>query len=55
MLTGKDPELLQGFAPVQVGFVQFVAAPQWKGINNCVGEGHLQFAVDNVENNKSIW
>lgn len=52
---GKDPDLLQGFAPVQVGFVQFVAVPQWKGINNCAGEGHLQFAVDNVENNKSLW
>lgn len=52
---GKDPLYLGPLAPIQVGFIQFVAAPLWSALNFAVGEDHFAFVKRNVECNRKIW
>jgi len=52
---GKNPNDMKGLAPIQVGFVQFVAAPLWKALHHFAGEEHLNFIVQNLESNKKAW
>eukprot|EP00928_Gymnodinium_smaydae_P033874 TRINITY_DN2413_c0_g6_i1.p1 TRINITY_DN2413_c0_g6~~TRINITY_DN2413_c0_g6_i1.p1 ORF type:complete len:1036 (-),score=258.10 TRINITY_DN2413_c0_g6_i1:196-3303(-) len=52
---GKNPEAVRELAPIQTGFVQFVVAPLWSGVNFVAGEEKLKFALDNIDSNKASW
>lgn len=52
---GKDPSSLNGLAPIQMGFIQFVAAPLWSAMNFAAGEDCLGAIMRNVEQNRKVW
>jgi len=52
---GKDPNSLQQLAPIQVGFIQFVAAPLWSAMNFYGGLDRLVHVKDNIEQNRRCW
>jgi len=52
---GKDPNNLQSLAPIQSGFLQFVAAPLWSAITTAVGGEELRAVMDNLDSNRDAW
>lgn len=52
---GKDPKVLPDLAPIQVGFLQFVAQPLWSALSFFAREELLNEVVLNVTENKDRW
>jgi hypothetical protein len=51
---GHDPKDLSGLAPLQLGFLDFVANPVWLAMNMFTKEG-LQYACTNLKRNRGLW
>jgi len=52
---GKDPNLVRELAPIQVGFIQFVAMPLWSGLNFAAGNDCLSEVYGNICANRARW
>lgn len=52
---GKDPKNLPELAPIQMGFIQFVAKPLWSAMSFIAGKNIMEEVVMNVGDNKDRW
>uniref|UniRef100_A0A7S4T1X7 Phosphodiesterase n=1 Tax=Alexandrium monilatum TaxID=311494 RepID=A0A7S4T1X7_9DINO len=52
---GKDPNNLRELAPIQVGFLQFVARPLWSAMSFAAGQDTLSEVVENIAGNMRRW
>jgi len=52
---GKEPTNLNALAPIQTGFIQFVAMPLWSALNTAAGNDLLRPLLDNISENRKKW
>jgi len=52
---GHDPGKIRELAPIQIGFLQFVAKPLWSALCFVAGEGMMDEVQMNAEDNRERW